>query len=82
VIGYVMANYMTMQETTKRYLETGKIIVNPLQETLQERTGFNLQTISNGITQLIEHEHLRKLRRGNQFIGGNRYRIVIKQVTA
>ena len=76
-VGYVMADYMTMTKTANQYIETGEIIIYPSYEELGKKTGFCLDTIGTSVTQLIDHGHLQKQKRGNQFSGSNRYRIII-----
>jgi len=77
-VGYVMADYMTMEKTTSRYRRHGEIVIFPSQKMLQERAFLSPDTIRVSIAQLIARGHLRKLRRGNQFTGSNRYKVIIK----
>ena len=72
-----MADYITLQDTAEKYRRTGKIVIWPSQAALRERTSFALDTISAGVNQLIEHGHLKRLKRGNQKTGSNRYRLLV-----
>lgn len=76
-VGYVMADYMTMARTATQYAETGEIIIYPSHEELGKKTDFCPDTIGASVAQLIDHGHLQKLKRGNQFTGSNRYRIIV-----
>ncbi len=77
-VGYVMADFMTMEKTTSHYRRRGEIVIFPSQKTLRERTFLSPDTIRLNIAQLIKGGHLRRLRRGNQFTGSNRYKVIIK----
>jgi DNA-binding transcriptional regulator YhcF (GntR family) len=78
VIGYWLADHMTMDLTRAKYKETGQIVIWPSQQELANRTGFHINTVVEGIASLIRHGHLVKLRQGNQFTSSNRYQVIVK----
>jgi hypothetical protein len=77
-VGYAMADYMTMNKTAAWFRRHGDIVIFPSQEELRKRTHLSPDTIRVSIAQLIEGGHLRRWRRGNQFTGSNRYKVIIK----
>ena len=78
-VGYALTMFLTMKDTANYYLKTGKVFIWPSQERIREQSGMPLGTISAGIDQLIEHGHLNKTKRGNQFSGSNCYLLILKE---
>jgi hypothetical protein len=78
-LAYAIADFITMPASVEKYRQKGKIIVWPSQEALRRKTNLNLDTISGGVAQLIERGHLKRLRRGNQYRGSNKYRLVVQE---
>ena len=79
VIGYHMADYITMDHTRQRYRETGKIVIFPSQELLHDKTGANPDTVMEAVKQLIRRGHLELLAKGNQYTGSNQYRVILRK---
>src|SRR5690242_6057477 len=69
VVGYQMANFITMTDTVDEYVATYRIISWPAQLTLDATAGFRENTISESVKRLIGQGHLRLDKRGNQITG-------------
>ena len=78
-VGYALTMFLTMKDTAAYYHKTGKVLVWPSQERIREQSGIPLGTISAGIKELIERGHLSKTKRGNQVLGSNCYRLILKE---
>lgn len=81
-VAYVMADFMTMNESARRFRESGQIIVFPSQAELCHRTNASINTVGSSIAQMIRRGHLRKLETGNQVLGSSTYQIIIKRGAA
>jgi hypothetical protein len=77
-LAYALADYITLPESVEKYRKKGKIIVWPSQAALRRKTSLSLDTISVGVAQLIARGHLKRIKRGNQFHGSNKYRLVVR----
>lgn len=77
-LAYGLANFITMKKSKAKYNRTGRVIVNPSQATLAEVTDLSADTVRDVVAQLIERGHLKRIKRGNQYTGSNKYRIVVK----
>jgi hypothetical protein len=81
-LGYFMAAYITMTDSAAKYRQKGKVIIWPSQEELRQKTQLNIDTISAGVRHLIDRGHMKRIRRGNQFKGSNRYRLLMRDAVA
>lgn len=79
IIGYAMGSFFTMEKTADLYRRKGWVRIFPSQTRLHQLTGLHLDTVRVAIGQLIERGHLKLSRKGNQFSGSNRYRVIFKE---
>lgn len=77
-IGYVMADYVTLEDSAAHYRKHGKLIIWPSQAALRDRTEISVDTIRTSVATLIKRGHLELRQRGNQVRGSNEYRMLIK----
>ena len=78
VLGYLLADRMTMDWTRDNYGETEQIVIWGAQDEMAKQTRMHVETVAAGIARLIRHGHLFKLARGNQITGSNRYQVIVK----
>ena len=76
-VGYALAGYITMARTTQIFCDTGRINVYPSYQSLIRDAHVSEDTVRTALRQLIQLNHLAKVRRGNQYTGSNVYRIRI-----
>jgi hypothetical protein len=78
-LAYFMAGYCTMTDSAAKYREQGKVFIWPSQRELRKKTHLNIDTIIVGVRHLIDRGHLRRVRRGNQVRGSNKYRLIMRE---
>jgi hypothetical protein len=81
VVGWFMADRMTMNVTDKRYRDEGIIVVFGSQKVLATNTGLTEWAVGQAIAELRREKHLKRISRG-RWDRSNEYQIIFQSTGA